>query len=505
MTAVAPTAGSDRIGLRAWLQLIAGAFGTAAYMTTITATGSALPHMQGAFSAAPDQMAWVLTAFLVGTTIATACVGWLEARLGGRKLFLVATSGFAVVTVLCGFSTSLVEALVFRTLQGLFGAALLPLGNAIALDAFPRARQGLATAMWCIVGNLAPTFGPYVGGMMVHEYGWPWVFFVTVPLSIGAFLFTYAFVPAKTRVAPSGFDWSGFAFLAIAISALLTMLSRGERQEWFESTEIVIEGAVALIAAYAFLVRMATARAPFISPPLFRDRNYALGMVFSFMHGSIVFLQLFLMPLQLQSLAGYDIVGVGELLIYRGSGFMAGALLVSWISDRLDPRLVLAFGFLCAATSAYGMSTFSMDVRASDVAWTIFMNGASSSVAYIPMTMLAFSTLKERYRTEGFGFYYVISFLGTSVGTAVIFNELSRAMHIHHDSFRDKLSPFNELFAYGFVPRVWSLAHGGVAGLEAESRRQAAMMAYNGAFLDIAIAAGLIVLLIPLMRAPKRR
>lgn len=292
--AAAVGAPPSRIGLRAWLQLIAGAFGTAAYMTTITATGSALPHMQGAFSAAPDQMAWVLTAFLVGTTIATACVGWLDTRLGSRRLFLVATSGFALATVLCGLSDSLAQALMFRTLQGLFGAALLPLGNAIALEAFPVERRGLATAMWCIVGNMAPTFGPFIGGMMVHEYGWPWVYFVTVPLSVCAFLVTYAFVPLKPRTPPPAFDWFGFGFLAITISALLTMLSRGERQEWFSSTEIVVEGAVALIAGYLFLIRMATAKTPFISPPLFRDRNYALGMVFSFIHGSIVFLPLFL-------------------------------------------------------------------------------------------------------------------------------------------------------------------------------------------------------------------
>ena len=504
MTAAAPAARAERIGLRAWLQLVAGAFGTAAYMTTITATGSALPHMQGAFSAAPDQMAWVLTAFLVGTTIATACVGWLDTKLGSRRLFLVATSGFAVATVLCGLSDSLVQALMFRTLQGLFGAALLPLGNAIALEAFPAARRGLATAMWCIVGNMAPTFGPFIGGMMVHEYGWPWVYFVTVPLSVCAFLVTYAFVPTKSRTDPPAFDWFGFGFLAITISALLTMLSRGERQEWFSSTEILVESAVALIAGYLFLIRMVTAKTPFISPPLFRDRNYALGMVFSFIHGSIVFLPLFLMPLQLQSLAGYDIVGVGELLIYRGSGFMVGALVVSWISDRLDPRLVLAGGFACAVASAYGMSTWSMDVRATDVAWTIFLNGASSSTAYIPMTMLSFSTLKERYRTEGFGFYYVISFLGTSVGTAVIFNVLSRSMRVNHDVMSERLNPYNEIFAYGFVPRVWSLAHGGLAGLAAEIDRQSAMIAYNNSFRLIAMASALIILLIPFMRAPKR-
>jgi MFS transporter, DHA2 family, multidrug resistance protein len=489
-----------------WLALTAGGFGTAAYMTTITATGTAIPHMQGAFSAAPDQMVWLLTAFLVGTTIVTACVGWLTDRLGARRFFLWSSGGFAVMTVLCGFSTSLEDALLYRTLQGMFGAALLPLGQSIAMDAFPKERQGLATAMWCTVGNIAPTFGPYVGALLVEEYGWSWVFFVTVPLSVGAFAMTWAFVPKGRPARPTRFDWTGFLLLSVVMAAFIVVLSRGERLEWFASTEIVVMTAVAVVAAYGFLVWMMTVRNPFISPGMFRDFNFALGLFIMFASGCLIWLQLFLMPAQLQILAGYDIAAVGELLIYRGGAFVIGALLMGWVADKLDPRVTLAIGFLMTIVSAWGMSIWSTDVRWFDVAWTIALNGMSSSVQYVPLTVLAFRTLPVHYRAEGVALFYVVMSLGTATGTAVIYNVLTRSVKVNHDVLVEHLTPYNELFAYGFIPRAWNIMQpSGLAGLDAEIARQSLMIAYNNCFLLIAVAGLALIPLGFMLRMGRRR
>ena len=489
---------------RSWLALVAGSFGTAAYMTTITATGSALPHMQGAFSAAPDQMAWVLTAFLVGTTIATACVGWLDVRLGTRRFYMATALGFALATVFCGLSTSLVEALIYRTLQGAFGAALIPLGNAIVMDAFPRSRHGQATGMWIVVANVGPAFGPILGAELVHDHGWPWVYFLTVPLSLGAALSTWAFVPAKKRMAAPNFDWFGFAFMAVGFGALLTALSRGERLDWFESTEIIAELAITVAAIYGFVIRSATARAPFVSPGLFGDRNFVMGCIFSFVYGTVVYQSVFLIPLQLQSVAGYDILGVGELLAFRGSGVVFGALVVGLLSARMDPRVLLMGSISCGVIAAYAMSTWSTDLRAFDVAWTIFLSGLSSSASYVPLTVLAFSTLNERFRAEGMGFYYVVSMLGTSVGTAVIFNVFTRSARINHDVMVELLNPYNANFGYGFVPRLLgNLQYGGLAAMDAEMVRQATMIAYNNCFYLIAIVAAAMIPMSLMMRMPK--
>lgn len=502
---IAPPETRTRISLRSWLALLGASLGTSTYMTTLTISGTAIPHMQGAFSAAPDQIAWLLTAFIVGTTIMTACSGWISGRFGLRRFFLIASGGFAVTTVLCGLADSLIEGVVFRMLQGMFGAPLLPLGQAIAMNAFPSNRQGLATAMWMAFGNVGSIFGPLMGGLLVENYGWPWVFFVTVPLSLTAFGATWLFVHDSERAAPTNFDWIGFGLLSVAIAALETMLSRGERLSWFDSTEVIVEAAIGGLALYLFAIRVATARAPFVSTALFRNRNYVIGSAFYFVHGSLVFLPLFLLPLQLQSLAGYDIIGVGELLTYRGLGFLAGAILVSRISDRIDPRIILLAGFGCTAVSTWGMSSWTLEVRAFDVIWAGFINGASSAIAYVPLTVIAFWNLPGRLRTEGLGFFYVISFLGTATGTAIIFNVLTRSMRINHDVMAERLNPYNELFSYAYVPRLWNWAHqGGVAAFDAEIARQAMAIAYNNSFYLIALTAIVILPLIVFIRLPPR-
>ncbi|MFO0997287.1 MAG: DHA2 family efflux MFS transporter permease subunit [Alphaproteobacteria bacterium] len=503
---IAPPDVSPRISARSWLALMGGAMGTSTYMTALTITGTAIPHMQGAFSAAPDQIAWLLTAFIVGTTIMTACSGWISGRFGLRRFFLIASGGFAVTTVLCGLSSSLIEAVIFRVMQGMFGAPLLPLGQAIAMNAFPSNRQGLATAMWMAFGNVGSIFGPFVGGVLVENYGWPWVFFVTVPLSLIAFAATWLFVFDTERAEPTKFDWIGFGLLSVTIAALETMLSRGERLLWFDSPEIVAEAAIAALAFYLFAIRITSARAPFVPSALFLNRNYVIGSAFYFVHGAVVFLPLFLLPLQLQSLAGYDIMGVGELLTCRGLGFLAGALLVSRLSDRVDPRLILVLGFGCTAVSTWGMSSWTLEVRAFDVIWAGFINGASSSIAYVPLTVIAFWTLPGRYRTQGLGFFYVVSFLGTATGTAIIFNVLTRSMRINHDVLAERLTPYNELFNYAFVPRLWSWSHqGGVAAFDAEIMRQSMMIAYNNSFYLIALTAIVVLPLIVFIRLPPRR
>ncbi|MBM3542246.1 MAG: MFS transporter, partial [Alphaproteobacteria bacterium] len=327
---------------------------------------------------------------------------------------------------------------------------------------------------------------------------------VTVPLSLGAVLCTALFVSERRRMRAPNFDWTGFGFLVVGVAALLTMLSRGERHQWFDSTEIVVEGAVAAASFYGFALRLAWARVPFVSAALFRDFNFVLGNVFSFLFGTIMYLAVFLIPIQLQTVAGYDIIGVGDLLGFRGVGVVLGALVTSFFAMRTEPRVILIIAIFMGVVSSYAMSTWTADVRAFDVAWTIAVSGASSSVCYIPLTVLTFATLPERYRAEGMGFFYVTSLLGTSIGTAVIFNVLTRSARVNHDIMVERLNPFNELLSHGMTARAWTQeARDSLAALDAEMLRQATQIAYNNCFLLIAIVAAVLVPLCFLMRMPK--
>ncbi|MFN0042172.1 MAG: DHA2 family efflux MFS transporter permease subunit [Alphaproteobacteria bacterium] len=474
-------------GVKSWLALSAAMLGTTVYMLTLTLSGAALPHMQGAFSAAPNQMAWVLTSFIIGTAIMTACSGWLALHFGRTRVFAVSTAGFAAASILCGLSTTLEEALVFRTLQGLFGATLTPLGQAIAIDAFPRRKQGMATAMWSFGGVSGSAIGPYVGGVLVSEYGWPWVFFVNVPLALLACLATLLFVPEIVR-AKKSLNWYGFGALAVAITTFQLMLNRGERLDWFSDPEIVIEAAIASLASYLFAIHIITSKSPFFPPLLFRDRNFVFGLFLMFIYGAIVFLQMFLMPVLLQDLGGYGIEDVGGLLGWRAVGLMFGMLLISPISDRIDPRIILVAGFGCLIGSAWAMSDWTVNIRAFDAAAAMFVQGMGGGIAFVPISMMTFSTVPTSARNDGVALFFLTSSLGTATGTALIYNVLTRFMRINHDAMSEVLTPYNELFQQGGMPRLWSLLQrGGLAAMDAEIGRQAAMIAYNNCFYLIAL------------------
>jgi DHA2 family multidrug resistance protein len=492
-------------GAKRWLSLFAAMMGTTVYMMTITTSGTAIPHMQGAFSAAPDQMAWMFTAFIIGTTIVTACSGWISMRFGRKRLYLISGVGFTLASILCGFSSSLEEGVLFRTLQGAFGAPLIPLGQAIAIDAFPHERQGQATVFWSIGGMMGSILGPVLGATLVENYGWPWVFYVNVPFGVLAVGLTWFFVPEITIERSRRFAWLGFAALSIAIAAFELMLSRAERLDWFASTEIVVEMIVAAVAFYLFIIHTATARIPFVDRSILRDRNYVVALAFIFVYGAIVFLQLFLVPILLQDLAGYDIESVATLLSWRGLGLVSGMALIGPFTERVDARIILVFGFLCLVASAWGMSNSTLDVRAADVAWTNFLQGMGSGVAYVPIVMFGFSTLPQRLRTEAVALLYVVSNLGTATGTAVIFNFLVRNIRVNHDVMSERVTPFNELIQLGLVPHLWDWTHqSGIAAMDAEIARQAAIIGYNNSFFLIALSALVVLPLGLLIRMPPR-
>jgi MFS transporter, DHA2 family, multidrug resistance protein len=489
-------------GIKRWLALLATMLGLAVYMLTITLSGAALPHMQGTFSAAPDQMAWLLTSFVIGTTIVTACCGWIAMRIGRTRLYCIAAAGFTVASVLCGFSTSLEEALVYRTLQGMFGAPLSPMGQAIAVDSFPRRQQGMAVALWSMGGVLGTLIGPYAGGILVEEYGWPWVFYVNVPFGVLAFLAAAAFVPEIEKDRFRTFNWYGFTVLAIAITGVQIVLNRGERLDWFDSTEIVAAAAAAAACLYLFVLHLSYARQPFFDPSILADRNYAIGLTMVFIHGAIIYLQLFLMPVLLQSLAGYGVRDVGGMLAFRAAGIATGMIIVSVISDRVDTRLIFLAGFACLIASAWNMSGWTAEVRSFDASLAMFLNGMGSATSYVPLSLLAFSTLAERKRNEGMALFYVAQSLGTATGTAVIYNVLTRSMRVNHDAMSEVLTPYNELFKLG---GMWNLSTpGGLAALDAEIGRQAAMVAYNNSFYLIAIIGLLLLPVAVFLRPPKR-
>src|SRR5687767_10055679 len=307
------------------------------YAMSITAAAVSLPQIQGALSATQDQIAWVVTANLVATAVATPLAGWLAARLGWRLLCTLCVAGFAVATAACGLAGS-IEALVgWRVLQGAFGAPLVPVSQAITLASYPRERHGIVISIFGMGTVIGPVVGPVVGGELAEAFDWRWVFFMMVPFALVALAGCWLFIRDRQAPQPMRLDWTGFLMLSAALAGLQLMLDRGERAGWFSSMEIVAWAALGALGLYLFIAHTLTHPHPFLDPRLLRERNFALGLMLIFVFGMLNFTPMTMLPPMLQGVAGYPDSVIGWVLGARGLGTMAGFAIMIYAS-RLDPR-----------------------------------------------------------------------------------------------------------------------------------------------------------------------
>ena len=264
--------------------------GTTLYSTTLLVASAMQPQMQGSMAATPDEIAWTTTFNILATAIVTPMTGWLVANLGRRRVMLLGVGIFTIATYLCGQAESLEMLVLWRVVQGGAGAPLTPLSNALVLDCFPRRYTGLVSAIFGMTAVvLGPVIGPTVGGILAEAYSWRYAFYMIVPAGVVAWVALYLVMPREAPGAGVRLDWAGFISLSMAIGCLQLVLSRGQRQDWFESSEIMIEAIIAVIAFYVFLAHSMTASRPFINLRLLRDRNYALGLLLVFTYGMLNF------------------------------------------------------------------------------------------------------------------------------------------------------------------------------------------------------------------------
>jgi DHA2 family multidrug resistance protein len=463
----------------------------------------ALPYMQGSLGASQEQINWVLTSYIVASAIMTPPIGWLSARFGRREIFLMSVVGFTMASILCGLATSLTEIVAFRLLQGVFGAALIPLSQAIMLDIFPPARQGQAMAMWGMGVMLGPILGPTLGGWLTESYGWRWVFFINLPVGILTLLVAIPALPRAPRNPNIKLDWFGFALLSLSIGALQMMFDRGQQQQWFASLEIIIECAVAGLCFYMFVVHSLTARKPFINLELFRDRNLVTGLIFMFALGLVLLATLALLTPYLQTVMGYPVFTAGLLLGPRGIGTMLAMMVVGQLVSWIDARILIGIGVTLTAAALYEMSGITPDVSQFWVVRTGFIQGLGLGFIFVPMQTVSFATLPMRLRTDGASLLSLTRNIGSSIGISIVIFMLSRNMSVMHDNLSVFTSPFR--------PAITAL-HGtmldpstgiGQAIMNGLVTQQAAIVSYADDFWMMFFVTLLLYPLILIMKRPE--
>jgi DHA2 family multidrug resistance protein len=448
----------------------------------MTIANVALPYMQGSLSATIDQVSWVLTSYVVAAAIMTAPVGWLASRYGAKRLLMTCAAGFTAASMLCGIAQGIEEMVLFRLLQGMFGAALVPLSQSVMMSIYPVERRGTAMTLWGMGVMIGPIMGPTLGGWLTDHYSWRWVFYINLPFGIATVLGLWAFMNETEERRSNPFDWLGFATLSIAIGALQLMLDRGEQLGWFDASEIVLEGVVSIVALYFFLAHSLTAARPFISIEIFRDRNFVIGLSFMFLCGVLLLGTAALMAPFLQNLAGYPALDAGVLLGTRGLGTMLAMMVVGRLVARSDVRLLVAAGLASCALSLYQSIDFSLDTTWWTIAWIGTLQGAGLGCLFVPLNIMAFATLPAASRTEGVAMWTLIRNMGSSIGVSVVIANLSNKTILMHARLMEGVTPFNQALTDPAAAMLDPATETGRALLDKLITQQAEIIAYANDF-----------------------
>ena len=432
----------------------------ATVMQTLDSTiaNVALPHMQGSMSAAQDQIAWVLTAYIVASAIATPLTGWVCDRFGQKAVFLASVAGFTLASALCGLSTSLAQIVGARLLQGVFGAALVPLSQVVLMDINPREKQGSAMAIWGLGVMVGPILGPTLGGWLTDSYSWRWVFFINIPVGFIAYYGIWRYIRQVPGARRQGFDLFGFATLSLSIGGLQMLLDRGQQNDWFSSIETWVELIVVIVAFTYFLAHtwLTPAEKSFVDYRLVRNGNYATGLLFIFIVGLVLYATRALTPTLLEDLLGYPVATTGIVTAPTGIGTMIAMLFVGRLVGKVDLRVILAIGFALTAAALWWMSHYSLDLAESDIVWPGLIQGVGVGLVFVPLSTATFATLAPAMRAQGTAIYSLIRNIGSSIGISAVEALLTRNSQVLHARLGEQITPFGTRLAHPHGLPVWS-------------------------------------------------
>jgi MFS transporter, DHA2 family, multidrug resistance protein len=430
-------------GLRRNMVTICAMTATIMQALDTTIANVALPYMQGTLSASQDQINWVLTSYIVAAAIMTAPVGWLANRFGRKRIFIICSAGFTVASVMCGLAQDINQMVLFRLLQGVFGAALVPLSQAVMLDMYTLQERAKAMSIWGMGVMMGPIMGPSLGAWLTETYSWHWVFFVNLPFGFITVLGLMAFMDETKQDLNMRFDWFGFSALALGIGSLQLALDRGEQLGWLESNEIIIEFIVSAVGFYYFFAHSFTTKRPFIQFELFTDRNFLTGCIFMTVMGLVLYSTMALASPYLQNVIGYPIITAGVLLASRGCGTFVAMMLVGRMMRYFEARNLIIAGLGLTALSLFYMTAWTDQTSASEIITISIIQGFGFGLVFVPLSTVSFMTLPGHLRTDGTSMLTLLRNVASSVGISVVIAQLTEGSRRIYSILNNHVNPFN--------------------------------------------------------------
>jgi DHA2 family multidrug resistance protein len=399
--------------------------------------------MQGSLSASQDQINWVLTSYIVAAAIMTAPVGWVANRFGRKRIFIICSGGFTIASVLCGLAQDINQMVLFRLLQGVFGAALVPLSQAVMLDSYTLQERAKAMSIWGMGVMMGPIMGPSLGAWLTETYSWHWVFFVNLPFGAFTVLGLMIFMDETRKDLNLRFDWFGFTALAIGIGSLQLALDRGEQLGWLESNEIIAEFIISAVGFYYFFAHSLTTSRPFVQFALFRDRNFLTGCVFMGVMGLVLYSTMALASPYLQNVIGYPIITAGVLLASRGCGTFVAMMLVGRMMRYIEARTLIIAGLSITALSLYYMTAWTDQTGVSEIVTISIFQGFGFGLVFVPLSTVAFMTLPGHLRTDGTSMLTLMRNVMSSVGISIVIAQLTEGTRRTYAILNNHVNAFN--------------------------------------------------------------
>jgi len=419
-----------------------------------TIANVALPYMQGSLSASQDQINWVLTSYIVAAAIMTAPVGWIANRFGRKRIFIICSGGFTIASVLCGVAQDINQMVLFRLLQGVFGAALVPLSQAVMLDSYTLQERAKAMSIWGMGVMMGPIMGPSLGAWLTETYSWHWVFFVNLPFGAFTVLGLMVFMDETKKDLNLRFDWFGFTALAVGIGSLQVALDRGEQLGWLESNEIIAEFIISAIGFYYFFAHSLTTSRPFIQFSLFRDRNFVTGCIFMGVMGLVLYSTMALSSPYLQNVIGYPIITAGVLLASRGCGTFVAMMIVGRLMRYIEARTLIIAGLSITALSLFYMTGWTDQTGVPEIVTISVIQGFGFGLVFVPLSTVAFLTLPGHLRTDGTSMLTLMRNVMSSVGISIVIAQLTEGTRRTYAVLNNHVNPFNHAIQ---MPDVHSL------------------------------------------------
>ncbi|MDB5601442.1 MAG: Drug resistance transporter EmrB/QacA subfamily [Xanthobacteraceae bacterium] len=493
------TGGADeRIDPRRLLAFLAMVFGMFMAILDIQIVSASLTEIQAGLAASSDEISWVQTAYLVAEVIAIPLSGFLSRALGTRLLFAGSAAGFTLASVMCGLSTSIDQMIVWRAIQGFLGGGMIPTVFASAYLVFPRSRQSIVSPIIGLVATLAPTVGPTIGGYLTEALSWHWLFFINIGPGVAVALATYALIDFDKPEYGlfKNFDWTGLLSMAGFLGALEYVLEEGPKNDWLDDTSVAFFAVVSSVSALVFFHRVLTAKAPIVDLSAFKNRNFALGSLFSFVLGVGLYGLTYLYPLYLAQIRGYNALMIGETMFVSGLAMFLTAPIAGQLAARIDPRAILMTGFLFFALGTWWMTGITKDWDFWELLWPQIFRGVGMMLAIVPITNTALGTLAPELIKNAAGLFNLTRNLGGAVGLAALNTLLDDRIDLHLARLNEAVNwargPANEMLAsltakfqaMGAGADATSMALKQMAGMV---RQQSTVMGFADVFLILTV------------------